>query len=39
LVAAPGLLNLDDLGAHITQQHGAIGAGQGLGQIDDEDVV
>ena len=38
-VAVAGLLNFDDIGAHIGQVLGAEGAGEGAGEVDDLDVV
>ena len=35
VVAAAGLLDLDDLGAHVGQHHGAEGAGEHAGQVED----
>ena len=39
VVAAPGVLHLEHLGAQGGQQHGAIGAGQQGGQVQDLDVL
>ena len=39
LVAAIGVLDLDDPGPHVAQHHPAMGSGQGARQVDDDDVV
>ena len=38
LVAAPGVLHLDDVGAEVGEEHGAEGTGQDTGAIDDTDA-
>ena len=39
VVAAAGVLHLDHPGAEVAQHHRGVRAGEGPGQVDDEDAV
>jgi hypothetical protein len=39
LVSAVGVLHLDDPRPHVGEHHGAVGSGEGPGEVDDDDVV